>query len=82
MTDTRILVGNMSQQGSHFWFMTIQAPNGTGGIYMNSYQGTRTPHRGATRLELFNAIRQEIKQVDPLSESGVVIAFDIQPNKL
>ncbi|MEU6543848.1 hypothetical protein [Streptomyces sp. NPDC046859] len=78
----RIVVGDMSKQGSHFWFMSIQGPNGAGGFYLNSYQGTRTPKRGATRLELFNSIRQEVSENDPLSQSGVVIAFDIQPNKL
>lgn len=78
----RILVGDASEQGSHFWFMTIQAPNSTGGFYMNSYQGTRTPKRGSTRLDLFNSIRQEIGENDPLGKNGVVIAFDIQPNKL
>jgi hypothetical protein len=57
MTDT-------AEQGTHFWLMVIQTPN-AGGFYVNSYQGTWTPHPGATRLEMFNTIRNYIDEKDP-----------------
>lgn len=69
------------EQGTHFWFMTLQAPTRTG-FYLNSYQGTRTPEQGLTRLDLFNSIKQEIEHRDPLIQGATVIAFDIQPNQL
>ncbi|MFF2383743.1 hypothetical protein [Streptomyces sp. NPDC058108] len=71
----------MSKQVPHFWFMTIQTPNG-GGYWIGSYRGVLTPESEATRLSLFNEIREEINQRDPLAVGGAVIAFDVQPNKL
>jgi hypothetical protein len=61
--------------------MTIQTPNAAG-YQLNDYQGVLTPKPGTTRLSLFNDIRAEIEQADPLSAGGVVIAFDVQPNEL
>jgi hypothetical protein len=61
--------------------MTIQTPNGAG-YRINSYQGVLTPRPGTTRLSLFNEVRAEIDQRDPLAIGGAVIAFDVQPNKL
>jgi hypothetical protein len=37
---------------------------------------------GATRLSLFNEVRAEIDQRDPLAIGGAVIALDVQPNVL
>lgn len=68
-------------QGTHFWFMAIQTPNRTG-YRLNDYQGVLTPRPGSTRLDLFNDIRREVEQQDPLSRGGIVVAFDLQPNKL
>lgn len=70
-----------SEQGSHFWHMVIQTPNARG-MHLGSYQGTRTPKRGQTRLDLFNDVLDEMYQKYPESRGGVVIAFDIQPNKI
>ncbi|MFI9598965.1 hypothetical protein ACIHCX_03620 [Streptomyces sp. NPDC052043] len=70
-----------TKQGSHFWMMTIQTPNAAG-YNVTDYQGTLTPARGATRLDLFNEIREEIYRESPHSRGGVVIAFDVQPNQL
>lgn len=77
----RMLVGDESTQGTHFWFMSIQTPNAHG-YRLNSYQGTRTPKKGETRLDLFNDILREVQQHDPLSRGGIVLAFDIQRNKI
>ncbi|MFJ5644060.1 hypothetical protein [Streptomyces sp. NPDC093223] len=71
----------MNKQVPHFWFMTIETP-GVGASRVGSYQGLRTPRRGQTRLELFNSIRAEIEERDPLTRGGVVVGFDIQPNEM
>lgn len=71
----------MPEQGTHFWFMTIQTPN-AGGYYLNSYQGTITPRQGSTRLDLFNRLVAEVHELDPKSQGGAAIAFDVQPNRL
>jgi hypothetical protein len=69
------------EQGTHFWFMTMQVPNALG-LYVNSYQGTWSPSLGATRFELFNEIRDYVERNDPKIAGGMVLAFDIQPNQL
>ena len=69
------------EQGTHFWFMSIQAPTRTG-IYAASHQGSWTPRAGQTRLDLFNEIYAHVEASDPPSRGGTVIAFDIQPNQL
>lgn len=66
---------------THFWFMTIQTPNGHG-YRINDFQGTLTPQPGTTRLSLFNEIREEVQRRDPLSRGGAVISFDVQPNQI
>jgi hypothetical protein len=66
---------------SYFWFMSIQASN-QGGVFLGSYQGTRTVKSGQNRLDLFNSIRAELAELDPRSADGAVIAFDLQPNEL
>jgi hypothetical protein len=52
------------------------------GPWVNDYQGTVTPSPDATRLELFNQIRQEVAGNDPRSRGAIVLSFDIQPNEL
>lgn len=69
------------EQGTHFWFMTIQTPNASG-YFVNSYQGTWTPRTGATRLDTFNDIRRYVDGEDLRARGGIVISFDIQPNQL
>ena len=71
-----------NKQGSHFWLMVIQWPNGDGKNTVGSYQGVTTPERGETRLDVFNRVRKEIERDYPGSAGGAVIAFDVQPNKL
>jgi hypothetical protein len=70
------------QQGTHFWFMSIRTPHLDGSTFVGSYQGTITPSRGRTRLDLFSQIRADIDETDPRAVGGATIAFDIQPNKL
>lgn len=70
------------KQGTHFWRMAIQAPatdrttNVIGGF------GTWTPKRGQTRHDVCEDIRDALTEKYPEAQGGVVIAFDIQPNKL
>ena len=70
-----------ADQGTHFWFMAIQTPNSRG-YFVADYKGTITPEPGATRLDLFNELLDGVGQRWPESRGGVVLAFDIQPNKL
>jgi len=68
----------MATQGSHFWFMVIAMPGGNVG----SYQGTITPRPGATRLDMFNQVREDVRRHAPATTAGAVTAFDVQPNQL
>lgn len=70
-----------AEPNSHFWFMSVVTMNAVG-PWFNDYQGTLTLAPGATRLEVFNQIREEVAQNDPRSRGSLVIAFDIQPNEL
>lgn len=62
--------------------MVIQEPSRLGGGSIGSYQGTTTPARGETRLDLFNRVREQIGRDYPGSVGGAVVAFDVQPNKI
>ncbi|MEU7032720.1 hypothetical protein ABZ958_03415 [Streptomyces sp. NPDC046237] len=73
---------DMEKQGTHFWFMTIQNSSAASGTTVGDYQGTISPPRGTTRFDLFNKLRAEIEQRYPQAVDGVVVAFDVQPNKL
>lgn len=70
------------KQGTHFWFMTIQTPRADGRTHVGEYSGTITPKRGETRLDLYRWLRADVCAKYPDSQSGSVIAFDLQPNKL
>jgi hypothetical protein len=72
----------MAEQGTHFWFMSIQTSSADGTTFLGSFQGTITPSRGRTRLDLFNQIRADINERELLTRGGAVVAFDIQPNKI
>jgi hypothetical protein len=71
-----------SEQGTHFWFLTIQMPGEGGTTSVGSYQGTLTPSRKETRLDALNKLRDLVAKQYPKTKDGVVLAFDIQPNKL
>ncbi|MFE0692953.1 hypothetical protein [Streptomyces sp. NPDC058869] len=70
-----------TEPNSHFWFMSVMTMNAAG-PWFNDYQGTLTLAPGATRLEVFNQIREEVAQNAPRSRGALVIAFDVQPNEL
>lgn len=71
-----------TEQGTHFWTMAIQARSATEGLNITGAWGTWTPKRGQTRYDVFNDIRGALSESQPETRGGVVIAFDIQPNKL
>ena len=68
-------------QGMHFYLMVIQTPI-NGGVQTSENYGTCTPEEGATRHDLFEAIKANAIRTNPVAAHGSVIAFDIQPNKL
>lgn len=70
------------EQGTHFWTMTVQAPNATGRTNITFGWGTWTPKKGQTRYDVFPEIRAALAEQYPHAADGVVLAFDIQPNKL
>lgn len=74
-------MANKTKRDSHFWFMSVMTVNAHG-PWANDYQGTLTLVPGATRLEAFNQIREEVAQGDPRSRGAIVLSFDIQPNEL
>lgn len=71
----------MEEQGTHFFFITIQQGNARGYI-TNTLSGTVTPRLGQSRFDLFTQTRARFEQLDPRIRDGIVIAFDIQPNTL
>lgn len=69
-------------QGSHFWFMSLIVP-ARGGFETYRRSGHFTPEKGATRFDSFEMLLGVVKQGTPeLRDDGVVLAFDIQPNRL
>lgn len=69
--------GKTSEQGTHFWFMGIHQGNN---LVMDT--GTYTPKRGETRFDACQAIYDHMCTRNPKIAGGVILAFDIQPNKL
>ncbi|MEU6284942.1 hypothetical protein [Streptomyces sp. NPDC047028] len=68
-------------QGSYFWIMTMQVPSEKGAVLYN-YQGTVTPAKHNTRLDLFNEIRKNLTGRFPHLGDAIVVTFDVQPNRL
>ncbi|MGP3686515.1 hypothetical protein ACTVZO_17715 [Streptomyces sp. IBSNAI002] len=71
----------MSEQGTHFIFMSLTVPTPQGFMTLRR-SGAVTPPQGATRLDMFEVLRQQVIAEDPSHAEAVVIAFDIQPNEL
>ncbi|MEU5543573.1 hypothetical protein AB0G85_14430 [Streptomyces sioyaensis] len=65
-------------QGSHHWVMTVELP----GRAMNTLYGTWTPPQGATRHDVFMAIKTDITQQSPEMARANVIFFSLEPNQL
>ncbi|MFJ1865530.1 hypothetical protein ACIOD1_12945 [Streptomyces sp. NPDC088097] len=69
------------QQGTHFIFMSLTVPTPQGFMTLRR-SGAITPPPGATRLDMFEKLRQQVLAEDPSYAEAAVISFDIQPNKL
>lgn len=69
------------EQGSHFWFMSIQTPNAQG-YYMSNHHGHATPLPDETRYDLFLRLISEVNHYEPRTVGGTVLAFDVQPNQI
>jgi hypothetical protein len=80
MTSTTTPGGQPSGQGSHHWVMTLQVP-GQGTAHGN---GTWTPPPGATRQDVFEAIKARLVSQAPGMglERGNVLFFALEPNQL
>ncbi|MEU1312186.1 hypothetical protein ABZ419_25270 [Streptomyces cinnamoneus] len=66
------------QQGSHHWVMTVELP----GHMTYSTYGTWTPPAGATRHDVFMAIKEQISKNNPELASANVMFFALEPNQL
>ncbi|MFD3544457.1 hypothetical protein ACFWUW_02365 [Streptomyces sp. NPDC058655] len=67
-----------SEQGSHHWVLTLEIP----GRAAATKFGTWTPHPGATRLDVFLAIRQKITCQYPELTNATVGFFSLESNQL
>lgn len=65
-----------AEQGTHFWFMTVQTPAPYGGANVRTKWGDITPGPDDTCASMFRML------LDSIAPDGNVIAFDIQPNQL
>ncbi|SEE97269.1 hypothetical protein SAMN05428954_4898 [Streptomyces sp. 2112.3] len=65
-------------QGSHHWVMTVELP----GRAMNTRYGTWTPPQGATRHDVFLAIKTDIARNNPEMATANVVFFALEPNQL
>ncbi|MFE5770910.1 hypothetical protein ACFQ7O_21395 [Streptomyces sp. NPDC056485] len=65
-------------QGSHAWVLTLELP----GRGMTTQYGTWTPPVGATRHDVFTALRGHIVGQHPEMASANTIFFSLEPNQL
>ncbi|MFF3748590.1 hypothetical protein [Streptomyces kronopolitis] len=66
------------QQGSHHWVMTVELP----GRVMQTLYSTYTPPAGATRHDVFLAIKNDIARQSPEMARANVVFFALEPNQL
>lgn len=67
-----------ASQGSHMWVLTLEMP----GRGMSTQYGTWTPPAGATRYDVFVALRGHIVAQLPEMASANTVFFSLEPNKL
>ncbi|MFE0577951.1 hypothetical protein [Streptomyces sp. NPDC058874] len=65
-------------QGSHQWILTLELP----GRAAATQYGTWNPVPGATRHDVFVAIRQHVTSRFPELERATVAFFALEPNQL
>ncbi len=70
-----------SQQGSHYFVMSLSAPTARGPL-LADWSGTITPAPGQTRFDLERAIKAEmVRRTPDLARSNITF-FAIEPNQL
>lgn len=79
MTDT---TPQASEQGTHFWFMSLAQATSERGVSTHHRSGTCTPQPGDTRLDMFRMLHAHVNETSPDLAGAAVTAFDIQPNQL
>ncbi|GGR40841.1 hypothetical protein [Streptomyces netropsis] len=65
-------------QGSHHWIITLELP----GRLTSSLYGTWTPPAGATRHDVFTAIKNHITSANPDLTGANTMFFALEPNQL
>ncbi|MEU6401053.1 hypothetical protein ABZ867_29265 [Streptomyces cinnamoneus] len=65
-------------QGSHQWVLTLELP---GRAAANEY-GTWNPDPGASRHDVFVAVRQQVTRQFPELERAIVVFSSFEPNQL
>ncbi|MFF0729934.1 hypothetical protein [Streptomyces sp. NPDC004134] len=65
-------------QGSHHWVITLEIP----GRLTSTYGGTYTPPPGATRSDVYQAIRGDITRQKPELARANVMFFALESNRL
>ncbi|MEU0667812.1 hypothetical protein ABZ508_16640 [Streptomyces lavendulocolor] len=65
-------------QGSHHYVLTLELP----GRMSSTWSGTITPAAGASRHDVFMALRNQIGDQHPGLSTGNVVFFSLEPNGL
>ncbi|MFJ8211855.1 hypothetical protein [Streptomyces sp. NPDC096033] len=73
VTDTQA-----APQGSHMWVLTLGMPGGA----QTTAGGTWTPPAGATRYDVFVALRNHVVARHPQMASANCVFFSLEPNQL
>ncbi|MFI6084617.1 hypothetical protein ACIBBB_27200 [Streptomyces sp. NPDC051217] len=69
---------NVQSQGSHFYVLTVEKQ----GLASATCSGSYTPPPGATRLDAFNALYQELTSSAPTLHRANVVFFSLEPNQI
>ncbi|MFS7877667.1 hypothetical protein ACEYXF_30675 [Streptomyces asiaticus] len=69
------------QQGAYHFVLTLQKPHG-GGFVSATFTNTITPRPGATRADIYEALREQITQAHPELSNANVLFFSLEPNGL
>ncbi|GGU68961.1 hypothetical protein [Streptomyces lavendofoliae] len=65
-------------QGSHHYVLTLELP----GRMSSTWSGTITPHPGASRHDVYMALRNQIGDQNSELSRGNVVFFSLEPNRL
>ncbi|MEU2827180.1 hypothetical protein ABZ667_00690 [Streptomyces lavendulae] len=77
-TSASVTETQTASQGSHMWVLTLEMP----GRGMTTQYGTWTPPAGASRFDVFVALRGHIVAQHPEMASANTVFFALEPNQL